>query len=149
MAFTYNSSNIGTSGITTVRFLIGDTSSGQNTGLGLPNLLTDADIEGSLTLFGNNYLAAARCCDVLAARHATQVTVRNEGLTINASDRRQAYLAMAQQLRSDAALSAVPYSGGRSISEKDDRAADSDLVQPSFAKGQDDYLSILATSNST
>lgn len=149
MAFTYTSTDIGTSGITTVRFLIGDTSSGQNTGLGLPNLLTDADITGALTMFSNFYLAAARCADVLAARHATQVTVRNEGLTVQASDRHAHYLALARQLRADAYISATPYVGGRSVSEKEDRAADTDLVQPVFRKGQDDYTSILATSNST
>lgn len=138
MAYTYNSSNIGSSGISTIRFLIGDTSSGQNSGFGLNNLLTDGEVEGATTLYANNYLAASKCCEVLAARHASQPDVTNEGLTISASQRYTHWMAMAKTLKRQANLGAI-YVGGRKVSEKTDAAADDTRTQPAFSRDMDDY----------
>mgnify|MGYP001619543797 CR=1 FL=1 len=133
MAFTYNSTNIGSSGLATVRFHSGETSSGTA-------ILTDAEINAVLdNITANYYLAAAICCDNLAAHYASQADTRNEGLEVAASQRSKAYERRAVALRSRANYGATIFAGGRSKQTKEDRAADTDLVQPSFTKDMHDF----------
>lgn len=141
MAFTYNSTGIGSSGISTIRFLIGDTSSGTN------NLLTDEEITGALTFYANNRLAAAVCCESISARYAVEVDTQNGELSVKASQRSEAFAQLGARLRVEAYSETPIYVGGRSKDEKVDRADDSDLVQPMFQKGQDDYYGPLGSTS--
>ncbi len=134
MTFTYNATGIGSSGISTIRFLIGDTSSGSN------NLLTDEEITGALTFYSNNRLAAAVCCEAVAATYSRDADTTHGELSVRASQRADAYSKRARELRSEAYAATPIYVGGRSKDEKVDRSQDSDLVQPMFQKGQDDYF---------
>jgi len=107
---TYNSTTVGSSGLSTVRFLIGDTSTGTA-------LLTDEEINAVLTNYSSNHsLAAAWCCDSTAA-----------------------YTKRAEILRRQAGYGARLFVGGRSEATKDTRAQDTDYVQPFFKRGMDDY----------
>lgn len=132
MTWTYNSSNVGSSALATVRFLIGDTSSGNQ-------LVSDEEIVLGTTTYSDNYLAAAVVAEGIAGYYSRYADTTNEGLTVAASQRASAYLRLAHNLRLQAYKGATIYVGGRSIDEKDDRADDSDLVQPYFKRDMDDY----------
>jgi len=130
---TYNSTTVGSSGLSTVRFLIGDTSTGTA-------LLTDEEINAVLTNYSSNHsLAAAWCCDSIAATYSRQADTENEGLAVKASQRAAAYTKRAEILRRQAGYGARLFVGGRSEATKDTRAQDTDYVQPFFKRGMDDY----------
>lgn len=133
MSFTYNSSQVGSSGLSTIRFYTGETSSSSA-------ILTDEAINAVLdNMVTNHLLAAAVCADALAAHYADQADVENEGLTVKASQRAQAYERLSASLRRRAGQSAPIYVGGRSKQEKRDREGDSDLVQVAFSRTRDDF----------
>lgn len=140
MTFTYNSTNIGSSGLATVRFYTGETTSEKS-------VLTDEEIQAVLSNLASNYkLAAAICCDSLSAYYADQADTRNEGLDIKASQRSAAYAKKAAMMRRQSYVGAEMFVGGRSIQTKVDRQADTDLVQPAFTIGQDDFPGTVGTS---
>lgn len=140
MTWTYNSSQVGSSGLATVRWYIGDVSSGDQ-------LRSDEEINAVLTnITSNTKLAAIQILDSLAAYYSRQADTHNEGLDVLASQRAKAFRQQAASLRSDAYVGAEVFVGGRSISEKDDRAADTDLVQPSFERDMDDFPGTIASS---
>ena len=139
MSFTYASTNIGSSGLATVRFYVGETSSGTA-------ILTDEEINAILSnVTANHYLAAALCADALAGYYSDQADTRNEGLDVNASQRAKAYERMATRLRRQAYTGATLFVGGRSKQTKEDRAAESDLVQPFFGREMDDFPGTIAS----
>lgn len=139
MTFTYNSSNVGSSGLASVRFYTGETASGTA-------VLTDEEIQAVLSnIETNHYRAAAICCDNLAAHWASYVDTRNEGLDISASQRSKAYERRAAALRRRGSASASIFVGGRSQNTKQSRVADTDLVQPNFRMGQDDFPGTIAS----
>lgn len=133
MSFTYASTNVFSSGLATVRFLTGETSSGSN-------ILTDEEINAVLdNRTANHYLAAAICCEALESYYADQADTRNEGLDVAASQRAKAYNRKASALRRQAYTGASVFVGGRSKDTKEDRAAESDLVQPAFTRDMHDF----------
>jgi len=139
MTFTYNSSNVGSSGLSTVRFYTGETVSGTA-------ILADEEISAVLAnIEANHYRAAAICCDNLAAHWASYVDTRNEGLDISASQRSKAYERQAVILRRRGTASAGMFVGGRSQNTKQSRDADTDFVQPNFRMGQDDFPGTIAS----
>lgn len=142
MTFTYNSTNIGSSGLATVRFHTGETSSGTA-------ILTDEEIQAVISnITSNHYLASALCCDSLAAYYADQADTRNEGLDVRASQRAKAYERKAITLRRQAVTlgGAGMFIGGRSKQTKEDRAAETDLVQPYFTRDMNDFPGTIASS---
>lgn len=139
MAFTYNSSNVGSSGLATVRFLIGDTSSGTYH-------MEDGEINAVLdNITSNHTYAAAYCAENISAYYSRQADTRNEGLDIMASQRAKAYTRLAQNLRWRVGALAGIFVGGRSQQTKDDRAEDTDYVQPAFTREMDDYPGTIAS----
>lgn len=139
MTWTYNSTAVGSSGLSTVRFHIGDYSSGDQ-------LLTDEAIQAVLSnIVANHMLASAYCADALAANYSRQADTRNEGLDVMASQRAKAFAKLAVDLRRRAGSSATIFVGGRSKQTKDDRRADDDLVQPEFERGADDFPGTIAS----
>ena len=143
MAVTYNSSNVGSSGLATVRFWLGDTSSDAP-------LLQDGEINGILSNITSNYtLAAAYCAEAIAGKYSRQADTSNEELSVSASQRSEQYRRLAAQLRKRAYAGAELFVGGRSLDTKAERREDSDLVQPLFEKGMDDFAGSAGALEST
>ena len=143
MGVTYNSSNVGSSGLATVRFLTGDTSTDSA-------LLQDGEINGILgNVTSNHTLAAAYCAEAIAGKYSRQADTSNEGLSVSASQRSEQYRRLASQLRQRAYSGAQMFVGGRSLETKAERREDSDLVQPLFEKGMDDFAGSAGALEST
>lgn len=133
MSFTYVSTDVGSSGIATVRFYTGETSSSSA-------VLTNEEIAAILAnITANHKLAAAICADAIAAYYADQPDTKNEGLDVMKSQRAKAYERLAANLRRQAGASAGMFVGGRSKQTKTDRSRDTDLPQPAFTRTMDDY----------
>jgi len=116
-----------------VRFLIGDTDTNDQQ-------LQDEEITWLLTQRSNFTLAAADGARALAAKYARMVDTTNLSLSVSASQRSEAYKALADQLEAKAAALAGAEMdvGGITIAGKVTLASDSGAVQPNFAIGQDD-----------
>lgn len=133
MAVTYYSSNLASSSKDAVRLWIGDTSTSAH-------LLTDEEIQYVLgSISSNVIMASAECCDLVVAKYSRQADFDNEGLAVKASQRAEAYRKRAIDLRRRITALADIFVGGRSISEKETRREDTDLVQPYFERDRDDY----------
>ena len=112
-----------------VRFLIGDV-------VKEDPLVTDPEINAALDDHGDNpRLAAADCCDFLAGYFAREADVSGDnGKAL--SQRAEAYTKRAAELRASSSskllLSAMPYCGGISISDKESELADGDRPKSAF-----------------
>jgi hypothetical protein len=94
-------------------------------------------------------LAAADIADALAVQFARNVTRKNLSLSVSASDKSKQFKECARRLRQRAGISQAEdgtiaqsvegYVGGLSIAEKTTDNEDTDLIQPSFRRGQDDH----------
>lgn len=131
MAFSYASTNVGSSDLSWVRFRVGDTSSGSYR-------LDDGEINALVTEQGNKYLAAAICAEAIGAGFAQRVDKVVGKLQISMSQASERYFNLAKTLRSEAGMMAPPYAGGISQDDKDEQDADSDRVAPSFTLEQFD-----------
>lgn len=111
-----------------VRLLIQDTNTNRQ-------LLQDEEIDWLQTQDSNTYGIAASCCDVLVGKGGTikSKTVGDLSLTYDVAF----YRGLAGTLRSRALSAQVPYCGGISITDKIAQQADTDAVQPNFAKGME------------
>lgn len=108
--------------------------------------MQDAEITAVLdNITSNHTLAAVYCAESIAATYSRQADTRNEGLDVAASQRAAAFQRLAAQLRWRAGALAGMFVGGRSKQTKDDREEDSDYVQPSFTRTQDDYPGTVAS----
>lgn len=127
-----------TSGKDTVRFLVGDTEL-------VDQLVTDEEIAWALLQFNNVFLAAALVCRSIAARFARDVDCRVGDLSTSSSQKHDAYTrraeALEEQSKTYASLRAGMFVGGLSISDKTSFKSDTDLVQPTFYMGMDDFPS--------
>lgn len=141
MTWTYNAAALSTSDRAKVRLMIGDTDSSRQQ-------LQDEEIDYVLTQETSPTLAAAACCDLLAAKYAYLVNTENSELRVSAAARFKHYQDLADRLREggagtiplDGSLTlADMYVGGASRSDKQALAENSDIVQPSFSIGQDDF----------
>lgn len=132
MTFTYSSTDLSTT-LAVVRLLLGDTDSSD------PQL-TDEEIAAFTTRYGGVYFPAAAACDALASKYARYTSKTVGRLSIQYGERAEHYAKLADQLRRQAATSAlVPYAGGISDSDKQTQEADTDRVKPQFLLGMDDY----------
>ena len=137
MTFTYDATDIATTTRDQVRFLIGDTDS-------TAPLLQDEEIAYAISVENNYIGAAARCCETIAMKFLTKADVRigRGGTTLTYSTAAKQYTDKAKELRTRANALNVPWAGGTSIAEKESARADTDLVQPIFAKqaGDNPYV---------
>jgi hypothetical protein len=99
-------------------------------------LLQDDELNWILTQESNHWGAAARACEIIARGFLRKADVRigRGGTTLTYSTAAKQYFDMATAFRKRANAMNAPWSGGRSISEKESLAADPDAVQPIFSK---------------
>lgn len=141
MTWTYNAASLSASDLYKVRLAIGDTDSTRQQ-------LQDEEIQFVLDTETIVTLAAAACCDMLAAKYGFQVNTENSELRVSAAARHKHYLELADRLRrfpgdipggtGGGTYEASAYAGGTSVAAKEDLEADTDLVPSSFSVGQDD-----------
>lgn len=121
-----------------VRFLLNDiTSTGR---------LQDAEIEWLLTEWGSVYMAAAQGARRIAASftsNSQSKTVGSLSKSGGGSQTATAYLELAKALeaqsKSATLITASPYSGGISVSDKELTTADSDATPYWFSRGMHDH----------
>lgn len=101
-------------------------------------LLSDEVINYAYSDEGSTLSAAARCCEILAAKFANQVDKKLGPLSVNLSDKSKMYYTRGRELRKQAFVAGVPYAGGISDDKDDDFDDNSDLVQPDFDIGMMD-----------
>ena len=116
-----------------VRVLLGD--------IGATELWPDETINALLALNSNPYLVAATLAESMAAQTAGSVNTTVDGLTVAASDKTKAWLALAQRLRVSAQgggpiggmiAAGAPIVGGVSLGDMASRDADSDRPPNAF-----------------
>jgi hypothetical protein len=117
-----------------VRGLIGDTDTTYQ-------LLQDEEIAYFLSVRADVFLAAADSANAIAATFSRQADTTNLSLSVSASQRAEAYRNLAVELaaRSGSLVGAEMFVGGLTISGKEALATDTDAVQPSFERNQDDF----------
>lgn len=101
-------------------------------------LLSDEVINYTYSDEGSILGAAARCCEILAAKFANQVDKKLGPLSVSLSDKAKMYSSRAEELRNRASIEGTPYAGGISDDKDDDFDDDDDLVQPDFDIGMMD-----------
>jgi hypothetical protein len=123
-----------------VRLAVGDTHTSDQ-------VFSDAEIAYFLSQAGDAATAdcvreaAILACEAAQAKYARQVDTTHGKLSVGASKRIEHFERLAKNLRAKRGRLAEVYAGGRSVAEKQSDAADTDLVQPAFEVGQDDYES--------
>ena len=115
-----------------VRLLSGDTDSSEF-------FLSDAEVDYAISKESNITAAAARACEMIAAKMAREVALRagaSGELRLELQQIFEAYTQRAKELRREAIANAVPYAASISTSEKNDQLDDSDRVSPFFKRNQ-------------
>lgn len=141
MTWTYLSTAPTSSGLSHVRLLVGDTSSGDQ-------LLSDEEISGLLAQYTGVYYRAAAAAEAIASKFARYPDRKLGQLSISQSQRPEWYLRMAARLRSQALDSGIsPFAGGVSVASKDAYETDSDRVNPAFSVGMFDNPNTGASSS--
>ena len=122
MAFTYDvSTDRGK-----VRFLIQDVTDTTSR----PALLQDAEVDFTLTVEQNIYMAAALCADALASRFRGQSQKTVGSLSITYSS--EMWSDIAKKLRARGSMHMIPTSGGITVADRDAIWENTDLLRPSF-----------------
>ena len=116
-----------------VRFEVGDTSSADP-------LVTDEEIAYILAGEGTILSAAAKCCEMIAAKFARDIDKKIESTSISASQRYKHYSELAKSLKQRISGSGTPYSGSMYVADKEADESDSSLKQPNFKLGMMDNL---------
>lgn len=129
MVWTYTDSPA-TSTSDELRFYIGDTDANDQQ-------LTDAEVAFLLASYGGAKNGAIAACTMLAAKYARMVDRTIGALSISASQKSKAYQSLAKTLQSQFSLSAIPFAGGISISDKENRDSDTDKTPPFFWRDMD------------
>lgn len=129
MAWNYTPANIGSSGLSFVRWRIGDTSSGEQ-------LLEDAEIEGALAVYGDKFSAAAASAEAVASVFSRRADTTMGKLSIAHSQKAEAYRELAKEIRRDAKtqLAVGPWAAAHSESRKETYEEDTDRVEPFFTR---------------
>lgn len=138
MTWTY-SGNPANSARDAIRFLIGDTNSGDQLLLDAEIAWLNEQVTGSATATTGLYDVAERACLMIASKLAREADKAIGDLKVSMSQRASAYREQAREMRVLAARSGsvpVPYAGGISISDKDIDDENSDLARGWFASGQ-------------
>lgn len=98
-------------------------------------LLQDEEINYFLTVERNLWSAAARCCESLSRRFAQKADVRlGRAVFVIYTKQADQYRTMAQDLRKKGLGTVAPWVGGMSVSDKQAYEAQTDIVQPAFAR---------------
>lgn len=134
MAWNYNAIKVGSSDLSTIRALIGDTSSGDQQ-------VSDEIIRMFDSQEQNVWLAAAACCRQLASKHSSSVNKRVGSLWLDRSDKAKAYQGMARDYTRQGMLRVGARMGTAAtlISAKDTEEADTDRVKPAFTRDMQSY----------
>jgi hypothetical protein len=126
-----------------IRFLIGDTDTGDQLLLDAEVAWVNNQVTGSDTATTGLYDAAYRCCLMIASKFSRLADKSVGDLRVDMAQKAKSYRDQAAELKSLAqreGLVPTPYAGGMTISDKDIDRENSDMVQPSFWQGQfDDY----------
>ena len=134
MAWTY-SGNPADSDKDAVRFQLGDTDTNHQ-------LVSDEEIAYSLAQ--NNDSISDTVLELAIAlrnKFAAYVNEKTDRVSIRNSDLYEHYKSMVEEIKRDAVLSAVPYAGGISKTDKLNNSLDTDNVPPKFTKRQDEHES--------
>lgn len=138
MPWTYDFTQLATSMLMQVRYLVGDTV------LADP-LVQDEEINFALSQRPSIYGAAAMVCRSLSANLSREADTVDKDLRTTLSARATAFARRAQDYETRAITrgGAMPYAGGISISDKVLNEQDPDRVQPQFTVSMDDnYLPV-------
>ena len=140
-SWTYNAAFVGSSDLSTLRFLLQDTSSGDQQ-------LDDHEVRYLAAQSGNLWAAASAGCLTLATQYARQVNKRVDSLWLDRSDRAKMYRELARDYRRKASLNTpIVYAGGISVSDKDSIESDTDRVTPAFTRGMMSYPGTTASTS--
>lgn len=122
-----------------VRFLCGDVDT-------TDQLVSDEEIAGNLAMYGSSvFRAGAAVCRHLAARFSRQADIAEDDIKKSLSQRAKAFADRAGELDEQAsstvngAIVPTMFAGGISRSDKQVREQDTDRVQPSFTRRDDDF----------
>ena len=125
MSWSYLSTAPNSSDKSWIRLRVGDTSSGTQ-------LLQDEEIDAHLEAEGNRYSAAALCAESIGAAFARRADKTVGRLSIAMSKVSERYFTLADRLRSELGMRALPYAGGISVADKEVDQDDADRVAPAF-----------------
>lgn len=114
-----------------VRFEIPDTDSAAQ-------LFSNEEIAYALGQESGVWAAAARCCETLARKFASQADLATGDVKLTYSKQAENLAERAKELRLRAQGAAVPFAGGISQADKEARAQDEDRVQGAFNRDQFD-----------
>lgn len=133
MTWTYDITQINTTPLYQVRFLIGDT-------LTKDQQAQDEEIEFAVTQRSSVYGAAALVCRTLAAQFSRLVDVVDKDLRTSYSTKARNYLRLSTVLEMDAKSRSgwAGYAGGISVADKIQEESNPDRVQPNFTIGMTD-----------
>lgn len=143
MSWTYDASQLASSAMMQVRFLVGDT-------IPADQQVQDEEIVFSLIQRPSIYGAAAIVCRTLASKLSRQADVVDKDLRTALSSRAKAYSARAIEYDNKATIrgGGFPYAGGLSIADKVRNEQNPDRVQPQFTTSMDDnYLPVAPVPN--
>lgn len=129
MTWSYTTADLATSEKDQIRLEIQDTNSAAP-------LLQDEEIQQAISVEHNFWGACARCCEIIARSLLLKADVRvgRGGTQLVYSTAAKQYQEMATAFRKRAIAMNPPWAGGRSQSDKDSLARDTDTVQPIFTK---------------
>lgn len=128
MSFSYDPGQLETNPVYAVRFELSDVDEDGH-------FLEDEEIAWALSVEPGHWGASARCAESISRRLLAKADTRlGRYLQVQYTTAAQQYMEMAKALRQKALGTALPYVGGRSLSEKLDRAQDTDAEQPIFVK---------------
>jgi hypothetical protein len=133
VSWTYDETLLATSELFQVRLKLGDTDTSDQQ-------FQDEEIQRFLTEAGSVDGAVQRAARALASKYSRNVDKWVGDLKILASQRARAYRELAESLTGTASTHRVPSAGGIYVSEKEDIAANEDLVAPSFIRDQFDNV---------
>jgi len=98
-------------------------------------LLQDAEVDYAYAEEYSVLSAAARCCEILAAKFSDLADNRKLGsLSITFSEKSKRFAYKAKDLRARAMAFATPYAGGISEAKEETFEDDTDLIQPVFER---------------
>lgn len=113
-----------------IRFLVQDTDV-------VDQLLSDEEIAWLLTKNGVQE-SAAEAAEAIAAKFSRKADTTVGEVRVALGQRAEGYRKLAASLRARTGIEAEVYAGGLSRDEKTSDAEDTDLVQPTFTRGQMD-----------
>jgi hypothetical protein len=143
MSWTYDPSQLETSKLMQVRYLVGDTKT-------TDQQVQDEEINFAIGQRPSIYGAAAMVCRSLASKLSREADTVDKDLRTVLSSRAKAYSIRASEYDVKASVrgGAMPYAGGISIADKIGNEADTDRVQPQFSIQMDDnYLPVAPVGN--